>query len=304
MSNYIILNRKKHLSVLADHRIDPVTKELLKVGDEVCACEVCMTIYSRKVWDSVKRKTCCDQKKTLSEIPNIEYIDFKKKTTEVTTNATISHKSYGCAFAFFLITTIGFIIATWYYYDSYEKELYESKMLNQSNNSLKQKNNSLTNEKEGVQNKLERMHDLSFRIGKLDATMPTGYDSKYLVFLKVNNPITLNHLYVQPKTAGMTIIKLYDFDTNRLIDSKSEYLYYSEQMNKIILNFNISKPGMYYLKQEGKIILAYHKSSAKEYQRYTNDALEITGTGTKKSNYKSTGYYQYFYDINYSLLFQ
>ena len=35
MSNYITLNRKKHISVLADHRIDPVTKELLKVRSYV-----------------------------------------------------------------------------------------------------------------------------------------------------------------------------------------------------------------------------------------------------------------------------
>lgn len=140
MSNYITLNRKTHISVLADHRIDPVTKELLKVGDEVCACAKCKTIYSRKVWDSVKRKTCCDQNKTLSEIPNTEYINFEKKTDEQE-----KKNDYGCAFAFFLITTIGLGIATWYWYDeflreqrmkeSYSSQVYREKTMKESSNS-------------------------------------------------------------------------------------------------------------------------------------------------------------------------
>ena len=294
MSNYIILNRKKHISILADHRIDPVTKELLEVGDEVCACAECKTIYLREVWDSIKRKTCCDQKKTLQEIPNIEHTDFKK------------HKKsdYGCAFAFFLITTIGLGIATWYHYTSYDEERYQNNMLNQNNISLKKINNSLTKENQVIQNKLDRIYNLSFRVGKLDATSPAGYDGRYLVFMKVNNPINLNYLYVQPKTKGMITIKLYDFNTNNLVNSKSEYLYYPKQMNKVNLNFSIAKSGRYYLKQEGKIVLSYHKSNAKEYQQYSNDVLQITGTGTKKENYKTTKYYQYFYDLNYSLLSQ
>lgn len=290
MSNYITLNRKKHISVLADHRIDPVTKELLKVGDEVCACAECKTIYSRKVWDSVKRKTCCDQNKTLAEIPNTEYIDFEKKTDE-----QVKKSDYGCAFAFFLITTIGLGIATWYYYTSYEEKRSLNEILYRSNNSLQK-------EKKYVERKLNEVSNFDFRVGKKNAKGDGGYANTWFMFFSNKTPIILKHLYVQPKKVGYITIKLYDLNKN-LIESKRQYLSYPESFNKVDLNFKILKAGTYYLSYDGKMSLWYNHSNNEAYKQYNDDVLKITGCNSNKRNVNRREHYLYFYDLNYSLLF-
>ncbi|QHI36418.1 hypothetical protein IMCC3317_17810 [Kordia antarctica] len=114
MSNSIIINRAKHPSILADHRVDPVTRNLLKVGDEVCVCAKCKTIYLKSVWINSKKSTCCNQKGTLSYIPNTEY--GKPEITPIIT------KSYQNHCIIFLLATIVFANLFGYWYYLYEKE--------------------------------------------------------------------------------------------------------------------------------------------------------------------------------------
>ncbi len=278
MTNYIILNRKKHISLLADHRIDPVTKELLKVGDEVCACAVCKTVYSRKVWEAVKSKTCCKQKKTLIEIPNTEYINFEKISDEHSKKQNPTRTHYGCAFAIALLSSIALGTSTWYFYSNYEDKATYSEILLERNDALYSKNTKISQEKISLQERLGKMRDLKFRVGRLSSSNYSGFDNHFLVYLHVGHPLTLNHLYVHPKSTGSITIKLYKFSSDSLIASKGKYLYFSNQKNKVNVNFNIAEQGRYYLKLEGDVKLSYHYSSPNEYEKYKNGVLQITGT--------------------------
>ncbi len=117
MSNSIIISRSKHLSLLADHRTDPITKKLLEVGDEVCVCAKCKTVYLKDVWVNTKRNNCCDQSLTLKEIPNATIIDFKKEKR----SSKVSKKSYKGIFVFFFLTTIVACVACYYLYTEHKK---------------------------------------------------------------------------------------------------------------------------------------------------------------------------------------
>ena len=71
--NIITLNRNKHESFLADHRKDPLTKDLLQVGDKIVVCANCKTVYLEDTWNL--KKHCfanpkdCECTETLAEIP-------------------------------------------------------------------------------------------------------------------------------------------------------------------------------------------------------------------------------------------
>lgn len=79
MLHIIKIHRQLHASLLADHRVDPITKQLLKVGDEVCVCAICKTVYLKDVWITTLKGECCGQKKTLPKIPGSDYSAFEKR---------------------------------------------------------------------------------------------------------------------------------------------------------------------------------------------------------------------------------
>ena len=79
----IKINRQTHATLLADHREDPVTKELLKVGDEVCVCAVCKTVYLKVVWTTIMANTCCNQRETLRQIPGMDFSSFGTKSNSI-----------------------------------------------------------------------------------------------------------------------------------------------------------------------------------------------------------------------------
>ncbi|AXG72379.1 hypothetical protein KORDIASMS9_04651 [Kordia sp. SMS9] len=149
MSNTIIINRKKHTSILADHRVDPVTKKLLKVGDEVCVCAVCKTVYLHEVWENTKRGQCCKQTKTLAYIPNTEY--GKKEIPTVITKSYINH---------FIVSTLIallFFSLTIYWYSTYNSEHIQKETAYLEVFSLKQENQKTQNY---IQNLVDKNSDL------------------------------------------------------------------------------------------------------------------------------------------------
>lgn len=310
MAKYIIINRKKHISLLADHRKDPVAKELLKVGDEVCVCAKCKTVYLKAIWINLKNGTCCSQKLTLSEIPVIEYDNFSK----IEKNKKKYRKSYRNRFVFFLLTSIALSVSTFYWHDIYTIEHSRKNNLQQKinilNNNLSQENikNRMTNEQlisaktkiNNLEKNLNGIKNITLRIGKKKPSIKGGYDSNYLMFFNVKKAIKLKQLFVLPKNKGYTTIELYNND-NKLIDSKSVYFRRSKIKNIIHLNFELKTPGLYYLKKKGDVNLWYDQEDI-DYRFYKNDILEITGCSNDTKNYTYQRYYQYYYDIHYSII--
>jgi len=83
MIHTIILNRKKHAFLLADHRFDPVTKKLLEVGDEVVVCAKCKFVFLKDVWTQTLKGEHCNQKETLNYIPSQSILDIEPKKSTV-----------------------------------------------------------------------------------------------------------------------------------------------------------------------------------------------------------------------------
>lgn len=319
MNEYIVINRTKHVSLLADHRIDPVTKELLKVGDEVCVCAVCKTVYLKHVWINIQRNTCCEQSKTLPQIPNIEYVNFEKKSDEIIQPP----KKTNNAFIFFLLTTIALGILTWYWYDIYTEEHRQKEYLQQRNSALSYEISDESTKREKLKRQIRtldykvtnlksslsetksninRVQRLNFRFGKNQWSTGGNYDKNYLMFLEILQPIKLNYLYVKPQTKGNITVGLYTIE-GVLVDSKTLSLTRPGQWNSLILNFKILEPGKYYLKRTGKVALWYDRSGH-DYDQYKNDVIKILGCSTNTNKYNDQKFYQYYYDIHYSLIIE
>ncbi len=91
----IRINRNEHESFLADQRTDPVSKELIGVGDEVIVCKKCRTVFLKDVWILHFLNIHCNQSETLPELPNITLshvtIDVKKVIKELNEIITSMH---------------------------------------------------------------------------------------------------------------------------------------------------------------------------------------------------------------------
>ncbi|WP_291724006.1 hypothetical protein [Bernardetia sp.] len=66
--NSYILEAKEHKTLLAQNRIDPITGDLIKEGDEVVFCAGCKSIFLKDTWEYLGQKHC-NQTATLNCIP-------------------------------------------------------------------------------------------------------------------------------------------------------------------------------------------------------------------------------------------
>ncbi|AXG72392.1 TIR domain protein [Kordia sp. SMS9] len=81
--NVITINRNKHEAFLADQRKDPVSKELIGVGDEVVVCKKCRMVFLKDIWTLHFLNIHCNQSETLTELPNTVLNDFKMDTEKI-----------------------------------------------------------------------------------------------------------------------------------------------------------------------------------------------------------------------------
>jgi hypothetical protein len=93
-------------------------------------------------------------------------------------------------------------------------------------------------------------------------------------------------------------------DRNKLLASKKVYVTKDKEINVSLSNFLIPNRGNYYLaiEKSNGISLSYHTVRNKEYTNYQYGTLQILGVSYKGSSKKKQDYYQYFYDINYTIL--
>jgi len=314
MSNFIRLDRRKHESFLADHCFDPTTKELLKVGDEVCICANCKSPHLKSVWQSAKLCPSCrnESRRTLSEIPKTKSINnFQKKTTP----NPIVENSFKGYFVFFLITTIVGAIACFSFYT--ELEDWKNKYWNISNekNNLKTEISVLSNtksqlssEKANIQkqlkdanSKLYELNGLKIIASKLDFITGVKYkdrenynlnygDNKAKVYFTVNYPIYFKSVKLDAEGTGYITGYIYDINDNKICEVYNGAI--TKGVESLTFNCNLEK-GSYYLTHSGNVALGYIEGFGN--YPISDNIISITRT-----QYNSK-YYMNFFEWNYKL---
>ena len=299
--NVIRIDRKKHVSLLADHKIDPVTKEMFQAGDEVVVCAKCKSVYMKDVWLHSMREKCCNQSETASSIENYVYDKERNTVLQKKNNYIwlVLIIAIGSAIAFVNINNNKNNLE----YQNYDlKNKYEqlSGQLNSIANELSQSQQLILQYSE----KIEKIKGLSFRIGSNNSGEAGGFDTGYSMYFEVFHPIKIKFLYVRPNSVGNITVMLCDYEGN-LKASKTVYLSSSYAWNRINLDFEINDVGKYYLTFQGDGIGLWYNvddSSAFNYSLYRNDVLRICGSGRDVSDFYNEKLYQYFYEWHYSLL--
>ena len=304
MNNFIILDRRKHESFLADHCVDPTTKELLKVGDEVCICANCKSPHFKSVWLMAKLCPSCrnESKRTLSEIPKTnQYTHFPKPLTPIAKN---SYKGY---FIFFLITTIISDFTCFFFYSETEKwknnYYYEKSNLNSEITVLSNETSQLSSKNKNLQQQLNEsnnaLHELKskldFKIG-IKYNKRTNYnlhygDYKAKIYFTVNYPIYFKSVKVDADGSGSIYGYIYNTNNDKICKAYNGEI--TDGVETLDFNNCSLNKGNYYLTHTGNIPLACI-DNFNEYP-ISNNAISITGT-----QYDSK-YYMNFFEWSYKL---
>jgi len=194
-------------------------------------------------------------------------------------------------------------------YDTANNELTSQvSMLEASNANLEQTNYQLRNRNA----ELERMvadlrgknsSNSSYTVGASTSHSVKGHDNSFAQWLYAAKTLKINSFYVHSDQSGYVTIGLYK--SNGSLASSCQVYVYANQWNKVIPNnFVLYESSKYYLaiKNAEGISLGYHSSNSSEYNGYKNGSLRILGVCHKGNSDYGTNYYQYFYNINYSIL--
>jgi uncharacterized coiled-coil DUF342 family protein len=195
-------------------------------------------------------------------------------------------------------------------YSNLEKEkneLYaQSESQRQTINSLKDKNLELGNTITALKNKINNLSSESRSSYLTGASKSKSFlskhDKEYALWLYATNAVCINHFSVFPSKSGYITIGLYK-SSGYMVASFRTYVY-ANQWNKISpQGFELSSYIDYYMaiKEANGIELSWHETTSNEYSQYQTGSLQIKGYSKKGETNKGTKYYQYFYEINYSL---
>lgn len=184
----------------------------------------------------------------------------------------------------------------------YSKLEEESNIQKQTISLLENKNSELENIIISLRNSYSSNYSgISYTVGASTIHSLDGHDASYAQWLYTTRALHINYFYVHPDKTGYITIGLYN-SSGSLITSCLVYVY-ANQWNKISPNFELSSYTRYYLalKENYGISLGYHRSNSSEFNSYQSGSLQILGSCKKGQKDYRTGYYQYFYSINYSL---
>lgn len=141
----------------------------------------------------------------------------------------------------------------------------------------------------------------TYSVGASTSRSIKGYDSDYALWLYTTKGVRINHFYVLPNRSGYITIGLYTKSGN-LVTSYRTYVY-GNQWNKVEPKFELSSYTKYYLalKESNGVSLGYHQTYSGEYNDYNGGALQVIGYSSRGNSNYETNYYQYFYNISYSV---
>lgn len=306
-----ILNRNKHESFLADHRKDPYTGELLKVGDNIVICAKCKTAYLESSW-KVKDKCFvnpkqCESKETLEKIPNEKSITNLNGKT-ITKTKVVVEKKKTFPFGWIIAIILGIIIlVNLEPYQRFKQEAALVPSLNSKISTYKLENENSDKKFSDMAQKYSTLntnyYSLKNIVSNWKFTTGMPYDTRKSkdynygnyterVFFNIKYPIKLSSMKVDAKGTGYLIGKIYTKDG----------IFVGEATNNEItdgiesLNFNlILDAGEYYITHDGNTELLYN-FNFNTYPILSNGIVEITGTAFNGNNF-----YMYYYDWSYVL---
>jgi len=280
MSNFIRLDRRKHESFLADHCYDPTTKELLKVGDEICICAHCKSPHLKSVWLSAKLCPSCrnESRKTLTEIPNTRSLNNFSKRIE--TKPPVVQSTYkGYIILFLIMSIIGAIVCVSFYSESekWKEKYYEA------NSEIYE-----LEELEALVNKLDFTTGIKYE-DRVNYPLKYGFN-KAKVYFTVNYPIIFKSIKIDARGSGHIYGYIYDLYDNKICEA-----YNGAVTNGVeSLSFNcVLEKGNYYLTHSGNTALGFIEN----FNKYplSDNIISITRT-----QYDSE-YYMNFFEWSYKL---
>jgi hypothetical protein len=296
--------------LLADHRTDPITKVLLKVGDEVVACAGCKAVFLADVWRGMDQKCCqCGGTATTSEIPNNENITFSKPGSRpLNGTAPVKKVSYaGTAILFGLIAAASAIYALNTNNSVTQKEDENSSLnsrigtLSNEYNTLQEKVADLQKEKNRLSSGYNALLDLVNGISMVCGVRleeAANYNFNYgtgaeKIYFTVKQPLLLKSVKVRAKVfhSGFLRLKILNAFGVTMGEASGDV---DDGPSTMRFNTHLS-PGKYHIViQEGNVDLLYLNNYS-GYPIRSNDLIEISGTEIYNS------LYLYYFDWEYAL---
>lgn len=160
---------------------------------------------------------------------------------------------------------------------------------------------------EQLRSSLTSMTNINFPLGA-PSTDNTSSDNSYIMWLYANNPVKLQSFKVRPANSNSFTLSLYN-SSDELIASSSVSASGGSWLTVDVSSAGwILQSGYYYIRisSPNGNSLCWHSSNDEEFRRYSRGPLRITGCCSYDSRNNSDAkskheYYQYFYDIRYSL---
>ena len=160
---------------------------------------------------------------------------------------------------------------------------------------------------ERIETYINAIDSLNFLVGTSRIKTTDSYDNGWRMWLEAKVPVCINSFYIKPNTSGRITVALYSEDNKFVSDCNLNVK--GGKFNYVHSNFLIKKAGRYYMyiSASNGVSLQYHSSSNVEYDHFLQGALQIIGcSGNNSSKERSAqtrrDFYQYFYDIGYSIL--
>ena len=195
----------------------------------------------------------------------------------------------------------------------------KNKEIDEKNGDIQRMNSEIDSKKTIIEQKDERIAYLdnkcntitrySYMVGASPRSEGSSRDNGYIMWLLARQPVKINYFYIESDAIGDITLSLYS-ENSILIASQLFYISASKSWTKIKPeDFKMEEPGYYYMRisDANGHNLRWHSSNDEEFSRYRVGALQITGccnysereNPDKRTN---SSYYQYFYNINYSII--
>lgn len=92
------IDKNRHGYFLQQNRVDPLTREQIKHGDQVvfCAASGCHSVFLLDSWESLEGKKHCNQSKTLNSIPSQPNRNFSSSPNQPSSIKKEKEENGGC----------------------------------------------------------------------------------------------------------------------------------------------------------------------------------------------------------------
>lgn len=165
----------------------------------------------------------------------------------------------------------------------------------------------LYQQKDSLSKVVSNLKSVKFYVGSSKRPSSPSKDKSWVEWIEVKAPLKIESFYTWASSTGGATIIAYDAMHQKV--AKTRVSVNGETWQKVNLkNFNIYKSGKYYLCiEDTSVDFAYVSSNDNDYALYKQGPLQMIGatsrdTANKDNPSIGTGYYQYFFSIQYSLL--